>query len=80
MPAGDRFAGDMDFTTKALCGFCVHKHPGAVTCGAYTTGIPPEFLSGKKQHTSEVDGDNGIVFELDEGKRSIAEALTGQKL
>ena len=76
----NRFVGDMDFTTKSLCGFCIHKHSGAATCDAYTSGIPDDFLRGKKQHTQAVDGDNGIVFEVNEKYRMIGEALTGQQL
>ena len=58
----------------APCPFCKHLIDGrARTCAAFPEGIPNEITSGANDHTSPVEGDNGIQFEQASGKTNYAD-------
>lgn len=58
----------VDFKRYSICSACSHrtreKDQGKKkTCKAFPGGIPDKFLSGKVDHTTPYDGDNGITFQ-----------------
>lgn len=63
----------MTTSTPNACRTCVHfktkVYDGPALCDAFPSapGIPEEIWYGENGHTTPVEGDNGIQFELLEG-------------
>ena len=47
----------------ANCYRCKHLNEDLVSCAAFPTVIPHEFISGKLNHNRPHKDDNGILFE-----------------
>lgn len=52
-----------------VCCYCKHFQPEsitspAMTCKAFSQGIPMEIWDGRNPHTTPYSGDQGIQFEL----------------
>lgn len=62
------------------CDSCIHvirrAHGSRVWCEAfpYETGVPPEIINGKNDHTQPVDGDGGIHWDLRPGSEPLHES------
>lgn len=54
------------------CQSCTHHRTvdpaGRRTCEAYPLGIPLNITSGLYDHTKPVEGDHGVMWELDPNK------------
>ena len=56
---GERMSGD-GTVTSPQCHDCQNYYVGTLNCAAFPKGIPRDILSGKVDHKTPFDGDNGI--------------------
>ena len=58
----------MSYGRAPVCLSCVHMNAVGLACTAFPEGIPDVILEAHADHTTEVEGDQGIRFEQDPTK------------